>query len=168
MTGEKRREEILKAIRSSDRPVSGTLLAEKFHVSRQIIVQDIALLRAANHCIISTNRGYLIQNTEIYSCIIHVCHTDEQIEEELNLIVDAGGCVEDVFVEHAVYGKLQAPLPIRSRRDVKNFLSDIHNGKAAPLKNLTSGLHYHTIHADSAETLELIKKELLQKGFLRC
>ena len=168
MSGEKRREEILKTISSADTPVSGTALAARFHVSRQVIVQDIALLRAANHSIISTNRGYLIQNADTCSCVVCVSHTDEQIEEELNLIVDTGGCVEDIFVEHAVYGRLEAPLPIRSRRDVKNFLADIKDGKASPLKNLTSGVHYHTIRADSAQTLELIKKELSQKGFLKC
>lgn len=168
MSGEKRREEILKTISSADTPVSGTVLAERFHVSRQVIVQDIALLRAANHSIISTNRGYLIQNADACSCVVCVSHTDEQIEEELNLIVDAGGCIEDVFVEHAVYGKLEASLPIRSRRDVRNFLADIQNGKASPLKNLTSGVHYHTIRADSVQTLELIKNELSQKGFLKC
>lgn len=168
MTGEERRREILQQIRTSGTPVSGTALADRLHVSRQVIVQDIALLRAANHSILSTNRGYLIQNNVLVSCVICVCHTDDQIEEELNLIVDAGGCVQDVFVNHSVYGKLLAPLPIRSRRDVKNFLTDIRSGKASPLKNLTSGLHYHTILADSGETLELIKNELSQKGFLKC
>lgn len=168
MTGEERRSSILKQIQAANSPISGAALAEQFHVSRQIIVQDIALLRAASHSILSTNRGYLIQDSKTCSCVLCVCHTDEQIEEELNLIVDAGGFVQDVFVNHSVYGKLLAPLPIRSRRDVQNFLADIRNGKAAPLKNLTSGLHYHTILADSEDTLNLIKKELSQKGFLKC
>lgn len=167
MTGEERRQEILQQIQNAQ-PVSGALLADKFHVSRQVIVQDIALLRAAGYPVLSTNRGYLLPNDACESCVVCVCHTDEQIEEELNLIVDAGGCVQNVFIDHSVYGKLLAPLPVRSRRDVKNFLADIQSGKAAPLKNLTSGVHYHTISADSAATLELIKKELLQKGFLKC
>ena len=56
MVGETRRKEILKYISESDKPVSGTKLAELFHVSRQVIVQDIALLRAADCEILSTNR----------------------------------------------------------------------------------------------------------------
>lgn len=166
MTGEERRMELLNFIRTARTPQSGGMLADKFNVSRQVIVQDIALLRAANYPILSTNRGYLMQNPKSVSCVICVCHTDEQIEEELNLIVDAGGAIQDVFVCHSTYGKLAAPLPIRSRRDVQNFLLDIQSGSAKPLKNLTSGLHYHTITADSSETLELIREQLLQKGFL--
>ena len=53
MSGEKRRENLLKILQESTNPVSGTELAEKFNVSRQIVVQDIALLRAKNHEIIS-------------------------------------------------------------------------------------------------------------------
>ena len=104
MDGETRRKEILKYISESDKPVSGTKLAELFHVSRQVIVQDIALLRAADCEILSTNRGYICQGTKKFVRVFQVCHTDEKIEEELNAVVDCGGTVIDVFVQHHIYG----------------------------------------------------------------
>ena len=52
MTGSDRRQEILKNIKESDRPVSGSKLAKDYDVSRQVIVQDIALLRASGYDII--------------------------------------------------------------------------------------------------------------------
>lgn len=167
MTGEERREEILNTIRESKIPVSGAILAEKYHVSRQVIVQDIALLRAANHEISSTNRGYIIRETEHCMRVVQVYHTDGQIEDELNTIVDMGGIVRDVFIEHGVYGCLRAPLNIRSRRNVKDFLEKIGRGEAMPLKNLTSGLHSHTIEAGCEEELDLIEQELKRKGYLK-
>ena len=93
-------------------------------------------------------------------------HTDDEIEEELNAIVDMGGSAVDVFVEHEVYGSLKAPLNISSRRQVKLFVDEIQSGKSRPLNNLTSGLHWHTVEADSEETLDLIEEELNRKGFL--
>ena len=166
MEGEKRRAEMLRYIRKSRTPVSGGKLAEIFGVSRQVVVQDIALLRAAKHEIIATNRGYLCGETRGVSRIFCVCHQDGQIEEELNAAVDLGGTVEDVFVKHEVYGELRAELGIRSRRDVKDFLAELKNGTSRPLNNITSGYHFHTISADSEETLSLIEEEFRRLGFL--
>ena len=166
MEGEKRRAEMLRYIRKSRTPVSGGKLAEIFGVSRQVVVQDIALLRAAKHEIIATNRGYLCGETRGVSRTFCVCHQDGQIEEELNAAVDLGGTVEDVFVKHEVYGELRAELGIRSRRDVKDFLAELKNGTSRPLNNITSGYHFHTISADSEETLSLIEEEFRRLGFL--
>ncbi len=167
MTGEERRSEILNTISSSKRPVSGAALAEKYQVSRQVIVQDIALLRAANHEISSTNRGYLIVQPTKAIRVLQVSHTDMQMEDELNTIVDMGGVVRDVFIEHAVYGHLQAKLDITSRRKVQEFMGQIARGQAKPLTNLTSGLHSHTIEAQSEEDLDIIEEELRKKGYLQ-
>lgn len=164
MVGETRRKEILKYISKSDKPISGTKLAEIFHVSRQVIVQDIALLRAADYDILSTNRGYLCQNVKKFVRVFQVCHTDDKIEDELNAVVDCGGTIIDVFVQHQVYGELRASLQIHSRRQVKQFLEDIDTGKSSPLTDLTSGHHYHTISADSEEVLELIEKIFKKMG----
>ena len=166
MTGEERRLQILNAIKEADAPISGAALAKQYHVSRQIIVQDIARLRAANYDIFSTNRGYMIHLPSGFTRIFCVSHTDDEIEEELNAIVDMGGSTVDVFVEHEVYGSLKAPLNISSRRQVKLFVAEIQSGKSRPLNNLTSGLHWHTVEADSEETLDLIEEELNRKGFL--
>lgn len=166
MTGCERRANIVRQIQESQSPVSGTKLAELNHVSRQVIVQDIALIRAAGHDIISTHRGYILNEVRKVSDIFKVHHTDEQIEEELNAVVDLGGCVEDVVVHHRVYGRIEAELHVNSRRKVGEFLDDIKSGKSSPLKNITSDYHYHMISADSEETLKLIKDALREKGFL--
>lgn len=166
MNGEQRRQAILTALKNEKSPLSGGHLAKKFQVSRQVIVQDIALLRAANYDIFSTNKGYLLNEMSGITKVFKVSHTDDQIEEELNTIVDLGGEIVDVFVYHKVYGKIQGSLFIQSRRNIKEFMEGIHSGKSSPLKNITSNYHYHTIKADSAETLHLIEHTLKEKGFL--
>ena len=144
----------------------GKSLAAAYDVSRQVIVQDIALIRAAGHDIMSTNRGYIINEPVTVSRVFKVKHTDEQVEEELNSIVDLGGCVRNVMVNHRVYGRMEAELNISSRRKAADFIRDLKSGKSSPLKNITSGYHYHTVEADSEETLGMIGEMLEEKGFL--
>lgn len=166
MTGSERRAEIIQQIEGSQTPVSGTKLASAYNVSRQVIVQDIALIRAAGYDIISTNRGYILNTPKSLSRIFKVQHTDEQLEEELCAIVDLGGCVENVMVNHKVYGHMEANLQINSRRKVTGFMEDIRSGKSSPLKNITSDYHYHRVSADSMEILDMIEDALREKGFL--
>ncbi len=168
MIGNERRDKIIELIKGSENPLSGGYLSKILGVSRQIIVQDIALLRALNYNIISTSRGYLIHNLSpnIPERIITVFHTDNQIEEELNIIIDIGGIVEDVFIDHKVYGHLKAELNISNRREIQDFLKKINSGEAMPLKNLTFGKHSHTIRAKDEKTLDLICEELEKKGYL--
>lgn len=182
MTGEERRQSIIKNIREAKAPISGTALAKLHQVSRQIIVQDIAILRASDYEIYSTPRGYVLSPTQqaeqrtvvspitqggIYTRVYKVAHTDEQIEDELNTFVDLGGKVVDVFIEHEVYGSIRADLPMHCRRHVQEFVEGIKAGKSSPLKNLTSGeVHFHTVVADSEETLDMIEKALQEKGYL--
>lgn len=166
MTGSQRRQEILKEIKDSQAPVSGSKLAKAYDVSRQVIVQDIALLRASGYDIISTNRGYVLEGQVCAERVFKVRHTDDQLEAELCAVVDLGGQVKNVMVNHKVYGHIEAELGITSRRKVKEFLEDIKSGKSTPLKNITSDYHYHTVTADSEETLDLIEDELRKLGFL--
>ena len=166
MHGSERREQIIRQIQESKAPVSGTKLASLYSVSRQVIVQDIALIRAAGYEIISTNRGYILNQPKTVCRIFKVQHTDEQLEEELNTIVYLGGCVDNVMINHRVYGKMEAELALSSRRRVGAFMEDIRSGKSSPLKNITSNYHYHKVSADSEETLDLIEQELRKKGFL--
>jgi len=168
MSGKERRSEIVQYLSHSNEPVSGTALAKEFGVSRQVIVQDIALLRSANVDIISTNRGYIVQEGTLngVSRVFKCCHSDEQAEDELNCIVDQGGIVDNVFVNHKVYGKIEAKMHIRSRRDVKEYMKRIHSGKSTLLKNITSDYHYHTIYAETEEILDAIEKELREHGYL--
>ena len=165
MHGSERREQIIRQIQESKAPVSGTKLASFYNVSRQVIVQDIALIRAAGYEIISTNRGYILNQPTTVCRIFKVQHTDEQLEE-VNTIVDLGGCVDNVMIHHRVYGKMEAELVLNSRRKVGAFMEDIRSGKSSPLKNITSNYHYHKVSADSEETLDLIEQELRKKGFL--
>lgn len=165
MKGTERRTEIIRRISSSEKPVSGTDLAAEYGVSRQVIVQDIALLRATGCQIISTNRGYLVE-TDRPRRVFKVSHTAEQMEDELNAVVDLGGTVVNVFVWHRVYGKVTGDLDISSRRKVRKFLEGIWESRSAPLMNITSGYHYHTVEAPDEETLELIGQELSARGYL--
>lgn len=166
MNGQKRREEILTILKNRGEAVSGKELAQLLDVSRQVIVQDMALLRAAGVEILSTNRGYIVEEGKRYSRVFKVIHTEEQVEEELNLYVDFGATVEDVFVYHKVYGVIKASMKIRSRMDVKQYQKDISTGKSTQLMKLTSNYHYHTISAEKEEILDEIKEELRKRGFL--
>ena len=166
MEGDERRQFILKLLAGSENPLSGTEIAGKCGVSRQIIVQDVALLRANGKNIFSTNRGYLIQEDEETTRVFKVQHEDDEVEKELTTIVDLGGTVEDVFVYHKVYGVLRAEMNIKSRMDIRNYMEEIRSGKSSLLKNVTSGYHYHTVRAERVEILDMIQEELQKKGLL--
>ncbi|MBO5373483.1 MAG: transcription repressor NadR [Lachnospiraceae bacterium] len=166
MSGEKRREKMLDILRNAKNPVSGTALAEALAVSRQVVVQDIALLRAGKQEIISTCKGYIMQKNSPCQRIFKVNHTDEQMEEELNLYVDFGGKIEDEFVYHKVYDVIRVEMGLKSRRDVKEYIEKLKSGISKSLKDVTSGYHYHTVTADSEEVLDQIQEELQKRGFL--
>lgn len=166
MNGNERRKHIIEYIGKSTAPVSGKQLAELYDVSRQVIVQDIALIRAGGYDVLSTNRGYVLNVPKTVGRVIYVNHTDEQLEEELCMIVDMGGKVVNVMVDHKVYGKMEADLNITSRRNVQTFMEDMNSGKSSPLKNITSGDHAHLIEAENEEILDLIEEKFKEKGFL--
>lgn len=167
MSGTERRAEIIRLLTDSPKALSGTYLAGQLGVSRQVIVQDMALLRANGRNIVSTNLGYvLLKSKESVSRVFKVKHTDEEVAEELCMIVDCGGMVKDIFVYHKVYGTVQANLNIKSREDVRRFMEDISSGKSSLLMNITSGYHYHTVTADDEKTLDLIQEKLQDRGFL--
>lgn len=167
MTGNARREQIVALLSAAQKPLSGQALGEKLHASRQVIVQDIALLRACGHDIVSTNRGYVLRraSTQVVR-LVKVRHAPEQIEDEMNTVVDLGGCLVDVMVNHRTYGRLSAPLEVKCRRDVKQFLADLQQGVSSPLSTVTNGYHFHHICADSDEVLEEIVAALDAAGFI--
>lgn len=166
MSGEERRDKMLALLQNANEPLSGTALAKTLEVSRQVVVQDIALLRAQKQDIISTCRGYMIQKKSVCQRIFKVKHTDEQMEEELNLFVDFGGTVEDEFVYHRAYHVLRAEIGLKSRRDVAAYLEKLESGTSKALKEVTSDYHYHTITAESEQVLDQIQEELSKRGFL--
>ncbi len=168
--GEDRRSLILKWLTESVEPITGTLLASKTNVSRQVIVQDISILKARNYPILATSQGYVFikeqAKTDLYSKVIACKHLPEETERELNMIVDLGGSVKDVVVEHPVYGDLTASLMIRNRRDVQDFTHKMSSTNAALLSQLTDGVHLHTIEARTHEQLDEICNALSEVGFL--
>ncbi len=161
-----RRKEITNLLLSSETPISGSKLAETFKVSRQIIVQDIMVLKGLGCEIISTHDGYVLQKSPLQERVIKLKHTTEETEDELNCIVDLGGTVVDVFVWHKVYGKISASLNIFSKLHVKQFLEGVRTGKSSELMNITGGYHYHTIRAESKEILDKIEQTLAQKNYI--
>ncbi|MGI6316870.1 MAG: transcription repressor NadR [Christensenellales bacterium] len=163
---EERRESILAVLAAERKPVTGTRLAERFGVSRQIIVRDIAALTGQGYDILSTRRGYLLRKSPFKSRVFKVHHAPEQSEEELTSIVDLGGTIVDVFVWHKVYGKITAPLYISSRLQVRQYMEGVRSGKSKELLNVTGGYHYHTVRAGSEEVLDLIEAALRRGDYI--
>jgi len=170
MTGEVRRNQILNMLKAQDAPLSGTALANEFHVSRQVIVQDIALMRAESHDILSTNRGYLYRREETAPSmpkrVFFVRHSTEQVLDEFLAVTELGGKVLDVVVEHEIYGQIRVDLLIETDRDAREFYDKLIHSKDNPLKVLTDDCHYHTVAAPSEKLLDLIEQELDHKGYL--
>lgn len=166
MEGKERREQIIKLLSTQGEAISGTKLAKMTGVSRQVIVQDIALLRAVNKNILSTTKGYIwfCPNEKKVNRTFLVSHNQEQIRDELNTIVDCGGRVLDVIVDHEIYGPITVDLILGSRKEVDDFVKRVEN--AMPLMRLTNGEHYHTVEADREDILNHIEEQLLKKGYL--
>ncbi len=169
MKGAERRRKIAALLRGKE-PVTGAELARRLGVSRQVIVQDVALLRAEQTDILSTNRGYLLYDPDDYagSCrrVFFVRHTTEQARDELMTIVELGGRVMDVSVEHELYGEIRVGLVLNTVEEVEDFCARLLACGGAPLKALTNDCHRHTVLAGSERLLDLIGAELDRKGYL--
>lgn len=170
MTGEERRMKILQKLQETATPLSGTALAKAFHVSRQIIVQDIALMRAENYGIISTNKGYLLRSEQTENTqpkrVFFVKHNTDQVLEEFQSVIELGGKILDVAVEHELYGQIRVDLMIETAADAADFYVKLQGCRDNPLKVLTDDCHYHTVSAPSEKLLDLIEAELRCKGLL--
>ena len=166
MKVQERRNAIVNLLLSEQEAISGSALSERFGVSRQIIVQDITILKGMGYDILSTHSGYIMQKSPLKERVLKVHHTTEQTEDELSLIVGLGGTVVDVFVWHKVYGKMSAKLNIFSDLQVKQFIEGVRSGKSSELMTITGGYHYHTIRAESEEILNRIEKALEERGYL--
>ena len=170
MTGDPRRSEIRRMLQQAQQPLTGTALAKGLHVSRQVIVQDIALMRAEHLPILSTNKGYLLGPDAVRSSqpkrVFFVRHATDQELEEFMTVIDLGGRILDVAVEHELYGSIRADLLIENRQDAQDFVDRRKNCRDNPLKVLTDDCHYHTVTAPSEKLLDLIEAELRNRGFL--
>lgn len=170
MDGAKRREMIIEMLEASLEPISGSEFAKRLGVSRQVVVQDMALLRAGNKNILATNKGYIWFNPspkQKYQHCVKVCHDTEAIRDEFYAVLDAGAKMLDVTVEHSIYGSISVDLLIENRQDADEFVRRIELGDTRPLKELTGDVHFHTLEASSQEALDLAVENLRKKGFLK-
>ena len=169
-TGDQRRAQILQLLKDQGAPLSGTAIAKAMGVSRQVIVQDIALIRAENHNILSTNKGYIYRLSDAENTrpkrVFYVKHTTQEVLDELLTVLELGGTILDVAVEHEIYGQIRVDLMIETAQDARDFVTRLTACRDNPLKVLTDDCHYHTVAAASGKLLDLIGQELSRKGFL--
>lgn len=168
MDSEERREYIMQVLRKSDKAVTGMALARDCRVSRQIIVGDVAILRAQGMNIIATPRGYKLLSEMRHDVrrVFVVCHGWEQMEAELLAMVDNGGIVRNVGIEHEVYGNLEADMNLGSRRDVLQYMEHMKQSHAELLSRISGGIHTHLVEASREEDLDAIQKALQKLGVL--
>lgn len=169
MSSKERRKEILNKLIANKEAIKGTELAKAFNVTRQVIVQDIALLRAQGEDIMATPQGYIMITTKENKIRKQIACKHEgynSIEDELQTMIDYGATIVDVIVEHSLYGEIASMLNISNKIDLKDFINKITEKNAEPLSTLTDGVHIHTIEIDSEEKFKQMKKALIKKGYL--
>ncbi len=163
-----RRRRIVAWMRTHGGPIRGGELAKRFRVSRQSLVQDVAILRAGGEDIVATPRGYRLPGGRErgHRAILACRHAPERTEEELQIMVDHGVKILDVIVEHPLYGELRGSLMIESRADLQDFLKHMSASHASLLSSLTGGVHLHTVEASRPEMISRAKTRLRAEGFL--
>lgn len=162
-----RRDNILKLLLDSSEPLKGSDIAKKYFVTRQIIVKDIAILRARGKNIIATPDGYIInKNENKVKAIIAVTHTEEEMFDEMNIVIKYGGIIEDVIVEHPLYGEITGMLMIKNYNELNKFIEKYKKQRAKLLSVLTNGVHLHTIAAETNDDINLIISELRKCNFI--
>ena len=168
MKGAGRKKRSLQELAGEDAPISASKLAEQFSVTRQVIVADVAVLRASGHAILAEHRGYVLDIPKGEGLLRSIIcrHGREDIRNEFYTVVDNGGSVLDIIVEHAVYGQLSATISISSRKDVDDFVRKVTLSGASQLSTLTDGIHIHTIRVPSEEAFDVICEKLSEQGLL--
>lgn len=168
MHGNERREKIRKDLKKSLKAIKGSEFANKYGVSRQVIVQDIALLRAVGEQIISTADGYIYFSFHMNKPkrVFAVQHKADDIMKEINAVIDNGGVLLNVFIEHPVYGDLVADMIIGDESQKNAYIQKCNEVEFTPLMALTDNIHYHTVEASHEESLNKIEEALRELGFL--
>lgn len=165
MTASERRQAILARLTGGSAPISATALAKEYGVSRQVIVGDVALLRAGGQPVSATPRGYVLAREDAGLLrTVAVRHSQADTGRELQICVDNGCTVVDVIVEHALYGQLTGQLQLSSRYDVEQFL--LRSQGPQPLAALTGGIHLHTLRCPNQEAYLRVLAQLDEAGFL--
>ena len=168
MNAAQRREQILAQLSAAQSPVSASVLAAELGVSRQIVVGDVALLRAGGAQIDATPRGYQLRPAEKgYTGILACVHrTEDEMRRELYTVVDQGGVVVDVTVENNLYCEIRGNLNLASRYDVDNFIRQAQNTPESLLSRMTGGVHLHTLRCPDKESFVRIRAALAAQGLL--
>lgn len=165
-----RRSAVAQLLEQTTEPISASVLADRFHVSRQIIVGDIALLRASGALVVATPRGYLMEhavdNTAQDYTIACRHENVEQLLQELYIVVDHGATMRDVIVEHPIYGQLTGQLQVSSRFEADRFVKALTTSEASPLSQLTGGIHLHTLRCSDRACFERVTNALKAAGIL--
>lgn len=164
-----RRKKIVDILKKNGQPVSGSRLSAEMGVSRQVIVQDIALLRAGNAKIYATPKGYVLSSegeSKRVRRLFMVRHTSQEIVDELTTIIENGGKVLNIIIPHDVYGQLTADLIIESKEDIATFYARLSESHSGPLLQISDGIHIHTVEAASDRILQNIERDLREKGYL--
>jgi transcriptional regulator of NAD metabolism len=166
---ETRRQQIIEMLKRRGEPITGADLSKKFQVSRQVIVQDIALIRAQGYQVLATSNGYIIpkeKESTVHRKSILCKHGGyDEMERELTIMVDAGIKIIDVIVHHPLYGRIRKALNISSRMDVEDFMRNVRKDKAEPLSALTGGEHMHTVEIPNDRAFQRMIEDLKEKGF---
>lgn len=168
MNSVERRKYIEEVLIKSDSAQKGNDLAHELSVTRQIIVKDIAILRAEGKKIIATPDGYIVPSEQkcYIKRVVALSHNAEQIQDELEIIVKFGGIIEDVIIEHPIYGEIRGMLMIKTLFGIQNFIEKVKSNNAEPLSMLTGGVHLHTLVVENEDILDKILTELKKKGYL--
>lgn len=169
MDKEARIVKILEILKNSKKPVSGTTLSKELNVSRQIIVQDVSVLKASNYPVLSTAQGYILlksNSDEVARKVVAVSHKPEDTENELNLLINNGVTIVDVRVEHPIYGEVIGKLLLKTGKDVEIFLERLKITKAKLISELTNGIHLHTLESDNPFNLIDAENALKEAGYL--
>ncbi len=162
-----RLQQLTRILKSNAEPVSGVVLATRLKVSRQAIVQDIAMLREQGLPVVATSRGYHVEEyPSAFRRILAVRHPPERIYEELTLIVAHGGKVLDVLVDHSIYGEIRGNIDVGTLDEVTRFVALMETTGRHPLLTLSDGFHLHTVEAPDEDTLQVIQSKLKDAGLL--
>lgn len=147
-------------------PIKGSELAQKFSVTRQVIVKDISILKAEGLEIISTSSGYILNRNTGVRKVIAVSHDESQIRDELETIIKYGGIIEDITIEHPLYGEVTGKIMIKTLHDIELFMDKIDNLNITILSKASGGVHLHTIYTEDKGSMEKITSELSKSGYL--
>ena len=162
-----RRTELLRILREANHAITGSQLSSRLGVSRQAIVTDVAILRAAGEDIVGSTRGYRMNDaTGGLTAVIGCSHPPNRGREEFEILIDRGITVLDVSVDHSIFGTLRAPILIETRGDIDRYSERIIKAGEMPLSVITRGVHAHTVRARNIDALEAAKRELSERGIL--